>query len=519
MNGINDPLVDQIDGRRASAPRPTDRTRLPVLLTSAPAAEEPVVPHRPRQKRSSALSAVVLRDSIRIADAVLLILAAPLLVRAALPTILRRTAAHPDVLLCILAGLTATLLLGASRQFHQPAVPRPSRVLCVAMLAQLAGCLAVLCLAPLLRPWPDGTLEALGLWLLSGAALLAALHVLLVPPLNKWTATGHLAPKVGIVGINDASYRFIEHARRHSGDALHLVGVYSEHAVAHTALHAGLVVRGQIDDLIREIRHGWIDTVVVALPAAATAHAAPICRRLESCAADVHVLPDLAGLSLQGKSPLATAPLMTVAERPLKDWKAARKRVFDIILGSLLLLLLTPLFLLVALLIRCESGGPVLFSQRRVGFNNVEFTIYKFRTMYHDAADPDCNRQTARNDRRVTVVGRWLRRLSIDELPQLLNVLKGDMSLVGPRPHSPNTRAGALLLDAVVERYGHRHRIRPGITGWAQVNGLRGEIRDAEQIRNRVEHDLYYIENCSVLFDMRILGRTAMKEVFSGRAY
>jgi len=520
MTAILDTLTDQVDIRRPPvSPRPVDAARLPTVIANVAAAEHLAMFHRPLRKHIRAISPVVVRDSVRFVDALLLILAAPLLIRAASPDIVPQADDQSDTLLCMVAGSIAIILLCAWQQFEQPALRRPRRFIGSALLAALAGCAAALCVASLLRPWPAGVAQSLGLWFASSTALLVALHALLVSPMNVWSAAGRLARSVGVVGLDDASRRFIEHTMRCRGDSMQLFGVYSERPTVPKALHAGLIVRGQIDDLIREIRCGYIDTVVIALPAAATPEAARICKQLESCAADVHVLPDLAGVLLKDASPLDIPPLMTVAERPLKDWKAARKRAFDIAGGGFLLLLMAPLLLLVAMLIRCESPGPILFRQRRIGFNNIDFTIFKFRTMYHNVSDPDCQRQTARGDQRVTAVGRWLRRLSIDELPQLLNVLTGDMSLVGPRPHSPNTRAGALLLDAAVARYGHRHRVRPGITGWAQVNGFRGEIRNTEQILHRVEHDLYYIENCSMLFDMRILGMTAVKEVFSGRAY
>ena len=194
--------------------------------------------------------------------------------------------------------------------------------------------------------------------------------------------------------------------------------------------------------------------------------------------------------------------------------------MFDILIGSVLLLALSPFLGLIALIIRLDSRGPALFRQPRLGFNNKLFICYKFRTMDHGMADSMAiPRQTTRNDFRVTRLGRWLRMLSLDELPQLLNVLKGNMSLVGPRPHAPNTKAADQLFTDVVARYAVRHRVKPGITGWAQVNGWRGETKRVEQIENRVAHDLAYIENWSLWFDLRILMLTVTRGILSRNAF
>jgi exopolysaccharide biosynthesis polyprenyl glycosylphosphotransferase len=187
------------------------------------------------------------------------------------------------------------------------------------------------------------------------------------------------------------------------------------------------------------------------------------------------------------------------------------KRVLDPVAAAIGLVLLYPLLLMIALIIRLESPGPALFTQPRVGCRNKLFSCYKFRSMYHHMAEPCVTTQATRNDVRVTRFGRFLRRTSLDELPQLLNVLRGDMSLVGPRPHAPNTRAGGNLFADVVPNYNERHCVRPGITGWAQVNGWRGETRTPEDIQMRVRYDMDYIRDWSLLFDFRILLLTLVR--------
>jgi exopolysaccharide biosynthesis polyprenyl glycosylphosphotransferase len=182
----------------------------------------------------------------------------------------------------------------------------------------------------------------------------------------------------------------------------------------------------------------------------------------------------------------------------------------------MILTLISPLLLFIALLIRLDSPGPVLFRQKRYGLNNRLIEVLKFRTMYHEARDENAEQLTRRNDPRVTRVGAFLRRTSMDELPQFLNVLRGEMSIVGPRPHALAAKAGRLLYQDAVRYYDSRHRMKPGITGWAQVNGWRGETDTVEQIRKRVEHDLYYIENWSIRLDLKIIIRTVLGG-FTGR--
>jgi polysaccharide biosynthesis protein PslA len=184
------------------------------------------------------------------------------------------------------------------------------------------------------------------------------------------------------------------------------------------------------------------------------------------------------------------------------------KWIEDKLLASLLLMALSPLMLICALLIKCESSGPILFRQARFGFNNRNIRVLKFRTMYVDREDRSGACRTVRGDARVTPFGRILRRTSIDELPQLINVLKGEMSLVGPRPHAVAMKVGHRSYRDAIDEYAQRHRVKPGITGWAQINGLRGEIDSLEKARTRVEYDLAYIERWSVGFDLKILALT-----------
>jgi exopolysaccharide biosynthesis polyprenyl glycosylphosphotransferase len=217
---------------------------------------------------------------------------------------------------------------------------------------------------------------------------------------------------------------------------------------------------------------------------------------------------------------LGDVPVIDIFDKPIADWDVFVKAAFDKIVGALCLIALSPVMLAVALAVKLDSRGPALFKQSRYGFNNEKIEVYKFRSMYVDQLDAAARRLVTRNDPRVTRVGRFIRRTSLDELPQLFNVVfKGDLSLVGPRPHAMHARAADHLYDDVVDGYFARHRVKPGITGWAQVNGWRGETDTPEKIQKRVEYDLDYIENWSLLRDIYILALTPFALLKGHNAY
>jgi undecaprenyl-phosphate galactose phosphotransferase/putative colanic acid biosynthesis UDP-glucose lipid carrier transferase len=232
----------------------------------------------------------------------------------------------------------------------------------------------------------------------------------------------------------------------------------------------------------------------------------------------VRLLPDRFVRSIWGlqKSNDNKPPLLIDIQRaPLTGFEQLFKRALDLIVASLALLAVSPLMAVTALMVKLESRGPVIFRQRRKGFNGREFQIYKFRTI-RVVEDGPVIVQARRNDERVTTLGRILRRASIDELPQLFNVLKGDMSMIGPRPHA--VAHDDQYVD-LIAHYAFRHHVKPGITGWAQVNGFRGETRRLEQMQERVRLDLWYIDNWSVGLDLQILARTCFEVVRSSNAY
>jgi exopolysaccharide biosynthesis polyprenyl glycosylphosphotransferase len=243
--------------------------------------------------------------------------------------------------------------------------------------------------------------------------------------------------------------------------------------------------------------------------------------RLARLAVEVTLIPSLENIQapVLRADKLGMRALLDVSLRPLTPFQVMTKRIEDLVLGSLVLVLTSPVLALVALAIRLDSPGPVFFRQWRAGFHDQPFKMWKFRTMYHNLRDEGAVRQTTRADHRVTRVGRLLRRSSLDELPQLLNVIRGEMSIVGPRPHALSMTATDLPLHEVIADYSARHRMKPGITGWAQVCGCRGEINSQNKLRRRVAFDCDYINSWSLGFDLWIILRTAVTLLIDKGAY
>ncbi len=266
------------------------------------------------------------------------------------------------------------------------------------------------------------------------------------------------------------------------------------------------------------VRANRIGKVFVAERAGAPAATNAVAFELVGHCADVTVLP-LTGAPYRMAA--LEPDMLPLADRPgaFSAIQAAIKRICDIVVAALCLLMGSPVTLIIALAIKADSKGPVLFHQTRWGINNSTFRIRKFRTMYAHLEDPDCAKQTGRDDNRVTRVGRFLRKTSLDELPQLLNVLTGEMSMVGPRPHAVGMKVAGCPPEALVDDYDMRHAVKPGITGWAQVNGCRGELDSKRALWRRMALDSYYIRNRSLRLDAVIMLRTARLMLMDRHAY
>ena len=283
----------------------------------------------------------------------------------------------------------------------------------------------------------------------------------------------------------------------------------------------GVKKLGSFDELVRFARSNRVDTLLVALPTTAETRVLELLKRLWVLPVEIRLSALDSRLRFNSGiySYFGNVPFFDIYKKPLADWDYVLKGASDRIIAGLMLLVSLPIFALIAMAIKLDSSGPVFFRQRRFGFNNELIEVYKFRSLSHENQDANAEKLVTANDDRVTRVGRFLRRSSLDELPQLITVLKGDMAMVGPRPHAVLAKAGDQLYGDVVDGYFARHRVKPGLTGWAQINGWRGETDTDEKIRRRTEFDLYYIDNWSLLFDLYIILRTPWALLKGENAY
>jgi Undecaprenyl-phosphate glucose phosphotransferase len=276
-------------------------------------------------------------------------------------------------------------------------------------------------------------------------------------------------------------------------------------------------VHRDLGTFVESVRRAHVGEIWIVLPLSEADRIGAIVRAFDTDLVDIRFMPDLAGITpLRPRRTIRGRALDLVAS-PLSARALAGKAVFDRAFAGLALIAIAPLMGAIAIAVKCSSPGPVLFRQQRRGAYGRIFTIYKFRTMrQHDAGVPGEVRQATRGDPRITRIGALLRKTSLDELPQFVNVLKGDMSVVGPRPHAVEHDH---FYQHRVDGYIQRYRIKPGITGWAQVNGHRGETDRVEKMQKRVEHDLYYLNNWSFSLDMRIVLRTVATSLVDKHAY
>ena len=320
---------------------------------------------------------------------------------------------------------------------------------------------------------------------------------------------GLLSRNVAIVGVSGQARCLVDQMRQRDVPWKKFVGIFDDRRTRIEQEVNGLPVLGDLDDLVGHVRKGLVHDVVITLPWNADRRLVSIIDRLRTLPVHVYLGSDLIGYHFprHHRRKLDGVPVLEIASVPLSGWSGLVKAAEDKFLAVLALTVLSPILLLIAVAIKLDSRGPIIFRQARYGFNNEVIIVNKFRTMYHDRPPEVGVPQASRDDRRVTRVGRLLRRMSFDELPQLLNVLAGGMSIVGPRPHAVEHNE---QYAALIGGYHGRHRVKPGITGWAQVNGLRGETATVEQMSRRVEYDIHYIEHWSPLLDFRIIVRTAL---------
>ncbi|WP_340646311.1 exopolysaccharide biosynthesis polyprenyl glycosylphosphotransferase [Phenylobacterium sp.] len=379
-------------------------------------------------------------------------------------------------------------------------------------LARLTGAFAVgagATFALLLSFTPMATLgQAMAAWAPAAFAATYGLHIVWWLCVRRWRASGRLTPNIVVVGATGAAERLIV-ATLLSREA-NILGVFDDRAARSPAGIRGVPVLGDTNALLAHRIMPYVDRIVITVPSQARARVGQMIERLG-------VLPNEVSLLLDGEdaaheaaaiSRIADVPLAHISGAPMDDRRAVAKRGQDLLVGLAALAVAAPVMLLVAWAIKLDSPGPALFRQRRHGFNNEEIVVWKFRSMRVQSAPQSKVRQTQADDDRVTRVGRFIRKTSLDELPQIFNVLTGEMSLVGPRPHPVGMMTGDIESARLVAEYAHRHRMKPGMTGWAAIHGSRGPVDTPELVKRRVALDVEYIERQSFLLDLYIIVMT-----------
>ncbi|HEY8596719.1 MAG TPA: undecaprenyl-phosphate glucose phosphotransferase [Devosiaceae bacterium] len=348
-------------------------------------------------------------------------------------------------------------------------------------------------------------------WFATGAISLVTYRLALHAAVHNWTVAGRLKRRTVIVGGGDSAGALIKAIRESADSDVELLGLFDDRVDERSPdVVAGCPKLGRVADLADFARRTRVDLVIVSMPIAAERRVLDMLGHLWVLPVDIRLSAHMSKLRFAPRaySYLGNVPVFDVADRPISDWNLIVKWLFDKTVALVSLLLLAPVMIATAIAIKLDSPGPILFRQKRYGFNNELIEVFKFRSMYANQSDARATRLVTRDDPRVTPVGRFIRRTSIDELPQLFNVLLGQLSIVGPRPHALEAKAANRLYHEAVDGYFARHRVKPGITGWAQINGWRGETDTVEKIMQRVHHDLYYIEHWSILLDIYVLFMT-----------
>jgi Undecaprenyl-phosphate glucose phosphotransferase len=355
------------------------------------------------------------------------------------------------------------------------------------------------------------------LFFVGGLLILLSWRYLVASQISLALANGSFArKKVIVIAERDlnASSRSLTELRRYGYHAVKTCEITHEE-IAAIGISGSL--RTKLADVIRAARSERIEDIYLLIGWHHRRVIDGILSVLAVLPISVHLIPDESAARFLSNpiSNIGSTWTTELQRAPMTRSEIAAKRFFDVALATVAIIALLPLMLVTALLIKLDSRGPVLFLQKRNGFNGHAFNIFKFRTM-HVLEDGPVVQQATRNDPRVTRLGRWLRRTSIDELPQLFNVILDDMSLVGPRPHATSHNSE---YEKVIANYAFRHHVKPGLTGWAQVNGARGETSAIEQMERRVEYDLWYINNWSPWLDLRIVLQTVVTALRQTSAY
>lgn len=419
-------------------------------------------------------------------------------------TISRMIAVDQAVLIAApILTVIALLSVGAYRMStREPAWRRFGRLLVAALVAGigLEALARILSLAPPLTIGP--------FWSVAASGALVALHILWGATLASVRQRGFLTPNIIIVGATVAAERLIESAIRQRD--VNVLGIFDDRRDRVGPSVQGVPVLGTTHDLLGHRLLPFVDRIVITVPDKAQSRIAELIRQLSPIPNPIALLLDCDDPAAAAKAVgrIADFGLAQIFGPPNRAGYQLAKRTVDLALSLAAAFALAPLFAMIAAAIRLDSPGPIFFRQRRYGYLNEEIRVWKFRSMRADAEDANAIRQVTAGDDRVTRLGAFLRKTSLDELPQIFNVIQGEMSLVGPRPHAIGMLTNGADASKLVETYAHRHRIRPGLTGWAAVNGSRGPVDTPEAVRRRVALDLQYVEHQSFWLDLAIMLRT-----------
>jgi len=356
------------------------------------------------------------------------------------------------------------------------------------------------------------------LWFLESGGLLVALRLLVFAFLRAMRRRGYNRRSAVLVGCGPVARDLYERAQELSWSGFEVLAVF-DGGTGDAEGHMPWAIKPRpIGELWNYVEQNPVDEIWIAVPLDQSSRVREMLDQLKYSTANVRYVPDLFGLFLlnHGVSEILEMPMIDLTASPMTGVNRLAKAVEDRVLALLILILISPLMLVIALGIKLTSPGPVLFRQTRLGWDGKAFEIYKFRSMAVHREPEGQVVQASKNDPRVTRIGAFLRRASLDELPQFINVLQGRMSIVGPRPHAVEHNE---MFKGMIEGYMLRHKVKPGITGWAQVNGWRGETDTLDKMQRRIEYDLYYIENWSLAFDLKIIFLTLFRGFVHRNAY
>ena len=425
--------------------------------------------------------------------------------------------------LSIVTTATLSVLLLEFTDSYQLAVIRDPFGKFGRLILIVSGAFALMSLAGFfLKMSEDFSRVWFGTWFIASLVTFMAFRLVMSRLIRRWARNGKMERRAVIVGGGKPAEDLIRSIEQQPYNDIRICGVFDDRdAKRSPAIVAGYPKLGNIAELIEFARIAHIDMLIVSLPITAEARVLSLLKKLWVLPVDIRLSAHNNHLQFRPRaySYIGSVAMIDLFDKPINDWDSVAKRAFDIFFSLFGIVVFSPIIIATAIAIKLESKGPVIFKQQRHGFNNEIIEVWKFRSMYTEMCDPTARNAVVKNDPRVTGVGRFIRKSSIDELPQFFNSLMGTLSLVGPRPHAIAAHTRNLLYNEVVDGYFARHRVKPGVTGWAQINGWRGEINSDDKIKKRTEFDLHYIENWSLWFDLKILFLTPIRLLNTDNAY